>query len=192
MRRSILAVLAVSLALGRATAQEFSVTSRDVDRNGVLKGAQVYQGFGCEGGNVSPELTWKNPPSGTKSFAVTIYDPDAPTGSGWWHWVVFDIPSNVTHLPSGAGDPKQGLAPPGSVQARTDFGTEGYGGPCPPKGDKPHRYVFTVYALEVEKLGFGSAWGGAGMPATPGGAMVGCAMNSHVLGKTTFTARYGR
>jgi len=183
MRRWLVAVMAACVAVGSAAAQEFSVTSRDFEPGGMLKDAQVYKGFGCDGGNASPELGWKNAPVGTKSFAVTVYDPDAPTGSGWWHWLVFDIPATVTHLPPGAGDPKKGLAPAGSVQSRTDFGAEGYGGPCPPKGDKPHRYVFTVYALKVEKLG---------TPPTASGAMVGFGLNSQALAKATLTARYGR
>ncbi len=183
MRTLVFIALAASVALDRATAQEFTVTSRDVEPGGTLKAAQVYQGYGCEGGNVSPELTWKDPPVGTKSFVVTAYDPDAPTGSGWWHWVVFDIPADVRHLASGAGNLRKGLAPAGSVQSRTDFGTEGYGGACPPQGDKPHRYVLTVHALKVEKLGLASS---------ASGAMVGCAVSSQVLGKATMTARYGR
>jgi Raf kinase inhibitor-like YbhB/YbcL family protein len=182
MRRSLVAI-AVAAAVGSAAAQDFALASRDFDPGGTLKDAQVYSGFGCSGGNVSPDLRWKNAPAGTKSFAVTVYDPDAPTGSGWWHWLVFDIPATATHLPAGAGDPKKGLAPAGSVQARNDGGAEGYGGPCPPKGDKPHRYVFTVYALKVEKLG---------VPATASGAMVGFSLNSQALAKATVTARYGR
>jgi Raf kinase inhibitor-like YbhB/YbcL family protein len=174
--------VAAGIAASSAAAQEFTLASRDFRPGGTLEDAQVYKGFGCDGGNVSPDLGWKNAPPGTKSFAVTVYDPDAPTGSGWWHWLIFDIPAAVAHLPAGAGDPKK-LAPAGSVQSRTDFGTEGYWGPCPSKGDKPHRYVFTVYALKVEKLG---------TPATASGAMVGFGLNSQALAKATVTARYGR
>src|SRR6266571_4858543 len=101
--------------------------------------AQVFKGFGCEGKNVSPSLAWRNAPAGTKSFAITVYDPDAPTGSGWWHWIVFDIPADVTSLPAGVGNPASGQTPKGAVQSKNDFGKPGYGGPCPPQGDKPHR-----------------------------------------------------
>jgi Raf kinase inhibitor-like YbhB/YbcL family protein len=109
-------------------------------------------GFGCSGGNMSPELAWSGAPDGTQSFAVTVYDPDAPTGSGFWHWVVVNIPSDVTELPLDAGNPHAAKLPRGARQVRTDFGTPGYGGPCPPAGDHPHRYFFTVFAVSMAQL----------------------------------------
>ena len=109
-------------------------------------------GFGCTGGNRSPHLQWQDAPSGTKSFAVTCFDPDAPTGSGFWHWVVVNIPPTVTELPLDAGNPASGKLPAGALQVRTDFGKPGYGGPCPPEGDHPHRYLFTVHAVSLDAL----------------------------------------
>jgi Raf kinase inhibitor-like YbhB/YbcL family protein len=109
-------------------------------------------GFGCSGGNMSPELAWSGAPDGTKSFAVTAFDPDAPTGSGFWHWVVVNIPAGVTELPLDAGNPRSNALPRGAMQTRTDFGTPGYGGPCPPMGDHPHRYIFTVFAVGADQL----------------------------------------
>jgi Raf kinase inhibitor-like YbhB/YbcL family protein len=112
-------------------------------------------GFGCAGGNKSPHLKWSGAPEGTKSFAVTCYDPDAPTGSGFWHWLAVNIPPNVTELALGAGS-AGGKMPGGSLQTRTDFGKPGYGGPCPPEGDHPHRYLFTVFAVGKDKIDVGA------------------------------------
>ena len=121
-------------------------------------------------------------PKNTKSFAVTIYDPDAPTGSGFWHWVVFNIPASTTSIPLGAGDVKKKLMPKSAIQSRTDFGTDGYGGPCPPPG-KPHRYIITVFALGVDKLD-------VDQNVSP--AVIGFNANAHMLAKATLTGLYGR
>lgn len=107
-------------------------------------------GFGCDGGNRSPHLEWSDVPQGTKSFAITCFDPDAPTGSGFWHWLVVNVPADVRSLAEGAGEPQGSALPRGAMQTRTDFGAPGYAGPCPPDG--PHRYVFTIFALSVEQL----------------------------------------
>jgi len=160
----------------------FTLESAEVKPGSKIAEVQVFKGFGCEGGNVSPSLAWKNAPADTKSFAITVYDPDAPTGSGWWHWLVFNIPASVTSLPAGAGDPAAGKTPAGAVQSKTDFGKAGYGGPCPPKGDKPHRYVFTVYALKADKID---------ADENASGALVGFMLNANKLGKASFTATYG-
>lgn len=109
-------------------------------------------GFGCRGGNRSPHLVWEGAPAETKSFAVTCFDPDAPTGSGFWHWVVVNIPPNVSQLALDAGNPASGTLPAGALSVRTDFGKPGYGGPCPPEGDHPHRYLFTVHAVSMDAL----------------------------------------
>ena len=181
--KPLVIVLGSLWASAAIAAGPFTLESGEVKPNARIAEAQVFKGFGCEGGNVSPSLAWKNAPAGTKSFAVTVYDPDAPTGSGWWHWLVFNLPADTTSLPAGAGDPASGKLPAGVVQSRTDFGKPGYGGPCPPRGDKPHRYIFTVYALKVDKLDLGSE--------APG-AMVGYMANANKLDKASFTALYGR
>ncbi len=172
-----------SLPLAALAADPFTLASADIKPNSTIAEAQVFKGFGCTGGNVSPSLVWKNAPPGTKSFAVTAYDPDAPTGSGWWHWVIFNIPATVTSLPAGAGNPASGQAPTGAVQSNTDFGKPGYGGPCPPKGDKPHRYIFTVYALKVARID---------ADANATGALVGFMLNANMVGEASLTATYGR
>ena len=174
-----------ALPCAALAAGSFTLESAEVKPNSTIAEAQVFKGFGCEGGNVSPSLTWKNAPAGTKSFAVTVYDPDAPTGSGWWHWVVFNIPAGTSALPKGAGDVKKKLIPKGAIQSRTDFGADGFGGPCPPPGDKPHHYQITVFAVDVDKLpdaknNMASA------------ALVGFDLNFHTLAKATLTGLYGR
>ena len=139
-------------------------------------------GFGTSGGNKSPQLSWSGAPAGTKSFAVHCFDPDAPTGSGFWHWVVVNIPATVDSLAAGAGDPASGKLPQGALQVRTDFGAPGYGGPCPPPG-KPHRYVFSLYALDIDKMD---------VPNDASGALVGFNIGAHTVGKAVITAQYGR
>jgi Raf kinase inhibitor-like YbhB/YbcL family protein len=113
--------------------------------------AEKY-GFGCNGGNQSPQLAWSGAPEGTRSFALTVYDPDAPTGSGFWHWVVANIPVSVTSLELDAGNPVSGKLPEAAMTMRNDVGTHEYVGPCPPQGDHPHRYYFTVFAVGAERL----------------------------------------
>lgn len=138
---------------------------------------------GSAGGqNQSPALEWSDPPSGTRGFAVTCYDPDAPTGSGWWHWQIFDIPATESRLPRGAGN-AQATRPATANQSRNDYGEVGYGGPAPPPGDKPHRYVFTAYALKVERLE---------VPRDASCAMVGFMLNANKIEAATFVAYYGR
>ncbi len=142
-----------------------------------------FNSFGCSGENKSPALKWSGAPKDTKSFAVTMYDPDAPTGSGWWHWVVINIPADVTELPSNAGAANSTTLPQGAMQGRTDFGAAAWGGTCPPQGDKPHRYIFTVYALKTDKIE---------VPADATAALIGYNIHGNMLGKASFTATYGR
>lgn len=129
-----------------------SASFKDGDYLGSDQILSASYGFGCAGGNLSPQLSWSGAPEGTKSFALTCFDPDAPTGSGFWHWVVVNIPPHITSLALGAGNPASGALPAGALQVRTDFGAPGYGGPCPPEGDHPHRYIFTLHAVGLEQL----------------------------------------
>jgi len=159
----------------------FELKSPDIAEGSTLGMAQVFSGFGCTGGNVSPALQWSGAPAGTKSFALTVYDPDAPTGSGWWHWIVYDLPASSTGLARGVG--KGAALPAGAQQGRNDFGTGDFGGACPPVGDKPHHYIFTIYALKVEKLG---------VPADATAALIGYNINANQLGSAKLNARFGR
>lgn len=183
MKSRIVAIGIVAVMTSQAGAADFMVTSPQLEDGGGLRNEQVLNGFGCSGLNMSPELNWHGEPEGTKSFAVTVYDPDAPTGSGWWHWVVFNIPSDQRRLAPNSGDVTVGVAPDGAVQSRTDFGAPGYGGACPPAGDGDHRYQFRVWALDVAQLDLSDQ---------VSGAMVGYFLNQHKLAQAEITVTYGR
>ena len=178
-----LVVIALCSTATVAFAGNFTLTSPSIPSGATLTEEQVFDGFGCTGKNQSPALQWTPGPKGTKSYAVTVYDPDAPTGSGWWHWVVYNIPANATELAYGAGDATGKLLPSGALQGRTDYGTHAFGGACPPKGDKPHRYIFTVYALNIETID---------VPAEASAALIGFMIHANTLDKASFTATYGR
>jgi len=186
-------------------AEGFTLKSSDI--SGQLSNKQVFNGFGCRGENISPLLYWKNTPKGTKSFALTMYDPDAQTGSGWWHWIVFNIPLEMKVLDRGFGNKKSENSLPSTtdfgqlgfvglgnlgkkieydkniIQSITDFDKFGFSGACPPIGDKPHKYIFTIYALDVDKLDLTK-------DANP--ALVGFNINAHLLAKSSIIAYYGR
>lgn len=169
-------------ALHAKTTPPFTLHSQEIKAGATLSEEQVFNGFGCNGKNRSPALQWQGAPKGTQSYALTVYDPDAPTGSGWWHWVVFNIPATSQGLPAAIPADGKGL-PPGAVQSLTDFGQPGFGGACPPVGDKPHRYRFTLHALKVAKLD---------LPASSMPALVGFMIHANQLAETSFTAYYGR
>jgi Raf kinase inhibitor-like YbhB/YbcL family protein len=181
MLSSLAAATLVSImAASSANAAPFALASPTLADGKVLPDIHVYNGYGCQGGNISPALSWTSPPAGTKSFAVTVHDPDAPREGGWWHWVVFDIPASASGLHANAGS-GAGL-PAGAIESLTDFGKPGYGGACPPPG-KPHRYIFAVHALKVAKIGLKA-------DAIPAAVDAAIAQNS--LGKATITALYGQ
>ncbi len=182
MQKLMLIITVLTLFIvGNAGAEEFTLQSGDL--KGQLTQSQVFSGFGCSGKNISPSLKWINPPGNAKSFAVTVYDPDAPTGSGWWHWVVFNIPADVRELKADAGRIEKNLAPAGSIQSVTDYGKPGFGGACPPQGDKAHRYIFTVYALSVAKLD---------LDAKTPPAMVGYFLNGSAIARASLISYYQR
>ena len=186
MFRDSVKVLVFSLLLTAtvgAQAAGFRVSSPEISPAKPLPQRFEFDGFGCRGENRSPALRWEGAPAGTKSFAVTVYDPDAPTGSGWWHWVVVDLPATTTALAADAGAADGRNLPAKALQVKTDFGTRGFGGACPPQGDKPHRYIFTVHALKVESLG---------VPAEGTAALAGFMIHANALGSASFTVRYGR
>jgi len=172
-------ILLIALSITMMMADGFTLKSSDL--GGQLSKTQEFNGFGCSGQNISPQLSWSKAPKGTKSFAISIFDPDAPTGSGWWHWQVVNIPAAVNGISTDAS--AKHTLPKGALEITNDYGTAGFGGACPPKGDKPHRYIFTVYALDVEKL---DVKGDTNDP------VVGYYINAHTLAKASLISYYGR
>jgi Raf kinase inhibitor-like YbhB/YbcL family protein len=187
MKKIFLTILFFALsfvALNINAAEKFTISSTSFEEEKIIPNKFVFKGFGCEGENLSPQISWKNAPEGTKSFAVTIYDPDAPTGSGWWHWGVYNITANINEIAEGASKTSGAKMPEGAQEIFTDFGQTGYGGPCPPVGDKPHRYILTVHALNTEKLELN--------PNTTTGALLGFMLKDTTLDKASITGVYGR
>ena len=173
-------LIVVGVISSPAAAQDFRLTSLSVAEGVKLSSAQVFKGFGCEGDNVSPQLGWAGAPKGTKSFAVTAYDPDAPTGSGWWHWNIVNIPATASELKGGVSG--TAALPTGSIEIKNDYGTVGFGGVCPPPGEM-HRYVFSVHALSVEKLD---------LPKDASNALAGFMIRANTIGQAHITAVYNR
>ncbi|MCI0686830.1 MAG: YbhB/YbcL family Raf kinase inhibitor-like protein [Sporichthyaceae bacterium] len=159
----------------------FEVSSDDLTDGGTLPNAQVFDDWGMTGENRSPQLRWSGFPAETQSFAVTCYDPDAPTASGFWHWSLFDLPASVTELTSGVGAIDGSGIPTGAKQARNDFGTNGYGGAAPPAGHGPHRYFFVVHALGVDTLG---------VDETASPAVVGFLCNANALARARLVVTF--
>jgi Raf kinase inhibitor-like YbhB/YbcL family protein len=169
-------ILAALLASNAATAAPFTLASADIAEGKFMGKAQEFQGFGCAGGNQSPQLSWSGAPEGTAAFAILVHDPDAPTGSGWWHWQLVNIPKGVTSIAAGASTPA------GSQPMNNDYGVKGFGGACPPPGHGIHRYRFTIHALS-QKLD---------LPENASGALTGYMVKAHSLGSSTIEALYKR
>jgi Raf kinase inhibitor-like YbhB/YbcL family protein len=159
----------------------FEVTSDDVADGATLATPQVSGLMGAGGADTSPQLSWSGFPAETKSFAVTVYDPDAPTASGFWHWAVADIPVTTTSLPSGAGDDEGSGLPEGAVQFANDAGLKRYVGAAPPEGHGPHHYYIVVHALDVESLG---------LPPGASPAYLGFNLFSHGIARATLVGTY--
>ncbi len=178
MRTAIIAlVLGIVPLVSHAAGAGLHITRSPWEEGGTLADTQVYNGFGCTGGNVSPEVAWQGAPEGTQSYAVTVYDPDAPTGSGWWHWLVVNIPATVKALPQGND------LPAGALTLKNDYGTTGFGGACPPEKAPAHRYRLTVWALKTRVLP---------LTVADSAAKAGFFLNANALASTTVTGMYGR
>lgn len=173
MKAASVLTLMAAMSFG---ASAMTLNSTDIQEGARMAETFAFKGFGCSGENQSPQLSWRGVPAGTRSFAITAHDPDAPTGSGWWHWVAVDIPANQHTLERGASGHIKGAR-----EMNNDYGFAGFGGACPPKGEGMHRYEFTVWALPVEKLE---------VPENASNALVGFMLNSTALGKSTLTATY--
>ena len=172
-------ILSTLLAFSISYAGNFTLTSDDL--KGQLTKQQEFDGFGCNGKNISPDLKWVNAPKETKSFAIIMYDKDAPTGSGWWHWSVFNIPASTSSIKSNASKLK--LYPKGTIEGANDFETVGFGGACPPRGHKDHSYVTTIHALDVEHFD---------MDENTSRAFVGYMINSHTIQQSSVVSYYKR
>ncbi|ENM5825303.1 kinase inhibitor [Vibrio cholerae] len=174
--RYLLPVLAAAITFPALSSPVMTLTSQDIQEGSRMANQFVFNGFGCSGDNLSPQLSWNNAPKGTKSFAITAYDPDAPTGSGWWHWVALDIAADQHNVARGAAKQLKGVR-----ELNNDYGFSGFGGACPPQGHGMHRYQFTVWALPFEKME---------IPQGASNALVGFMLRANTLGQATLTATY--
>jgi Raf kinase inhibitor-like YbhB/YbcL family protein len=183
MRSFIKSLALISIFVsGAALADSLTLTSKDITAGESMSKTQEFVGFGCSGENKSPQLSWSGSPEGTEAFALLVHDPDAPTGSGWWHWQVVNIAKDATSLVANAGAKDKPLLPEGSVQISNDYGFKGFGGACPPKGHGVHRYQFTLHALSTKLE----------LPEDASGALTGYMVNANSLASTTLEALYER
>ncbi|CAN5451931.1 YbhB/YbcL family Raf kinase inhibitor-like protein [soil metagenome] len=180
MKRVELLAIALLGTSASAAPAPFVLRSTDISPNAQIAKDYVFDALGCKGKNISPELEWSGAPANTKSFALIVHDPDARTGvGGFTHWIVFDIPASTSKLPRAAGANRgRGL-----VQHASSFGTASWGGPCPPAGDPPHQYTFTLYALSAAKLA---------IPATASQGYAGFLINQRAIASAQFTAEAAR
>ena len=178
----LFSVLSLSISAS-VLADSLTLSSQDITQGEYMSKTQEFNGFGCSGDDLSPHLKWSTPPQGTKSFAITAYDPDAPTGSGWWHWQIINIPTTVMELPTGAGNINNNNLPSSSTQIKNDYGIRSYGGACPPEGHGIHHYRFTIHALSVEKLT---------LPKDASGALAGYMINANTIESSTIESLYKR
>lgn len=172
-----------SIVVVSCQAQALTINSSDIKPNSKWPNKHIFNDFGCKGKNISPQISWADAPEGTKSFAFTIYDPDAPTGSGWWHWLVVNIPATQKELPTNFGAQNNFKLTNDILQIRNDFGMFKFGGSCPPKGDKVHKYIFTIYALKTDKLD---------LSENSTAAFAGYFINQNILAKASFEAYNSR
>ncbi|HTB90934.1 MAG TPA: YbhB/YbcL family Raf kinase inhibitor-like protein [Steroidobacteraceae bacterium] len=180
---TIISAFLAAAALRPALAAEFQLTSTDIGQDVPLSQDFVFSGFGCTGGNQSPELRWNGAPAGTKSYAVALFDPDAMQGRGFWHWLMVNIPAGTTSLRRDAGKNDGSKLPSGAAQIRNGFRVAGYSGSCPPPADEPHGYVMTVYALKVAVLE---------VPDDATSPMMLAVIEANTLGKASLTYHFGR
>ena len=179
MHKGIQLLTLSGLLLSSVTCQALTLSSDSVTNDQSFKNPQIYNQWGCTGNNLSPQLSWSDVPEGTRSFALTMYDPDAPTGSGWWHWLVINLPAKSRSLPEGAGALGKSHLPKGASMVTNDFGFKGYGGACPPPDSTPHQYQITLYALDVANIS---------LPGNATAALAGYNILQHVLEKAVLTA----
>lgn len=184
MKKIFFGVILFGFSITAMAAATFTLKSEDIAANTTIPVKYSFNKFGCQGENISPAFSWSGAPEGTKSFAIAVHDPDAVTGgAGFWHWMVVDIPATTNSLPRGSGAADGKSLPAGAKHITTDFGSLGWGGPCPPVGDKPHKYNVTIYALKTDKLGVAD---------NASASLAGFLINQNVIGKASFTSKFAR